>query len=171
MRRVLVAGISGSGKTTLATRVARLLDIPRHELDALHHGPGWVKRPEFEADVASFAEDPAWICEDQYQSCIGELLWQRADTVVWLDLPRHTVMRRVCWRTARRLLTRERLYNGNVERWRALLDPGHPVRWAWSRHADRARRTAALAARHPDTRVVHLRSPREVRRWVRDLSA
>lgn len=171
VHRVLVAGISGAGKTTLAMQLAALLGLPRHELDALHHGPGWVKRLEFEADVARFSAEPSWICEDQYQGLLGELLWERADTVVWLDLPRRTVMRRVAWRTARRLVTREELYNGNRERWRALLDPGHPVRWAWTRHADRARRTAELATRHPHVQVIRLRSPRAVDAWLRSLSA
>ena len=61
MRRVLVAGISGAGKTTMARHLSELLGVPRHELDALHHGAGWQKRPEFEADVARFASTDAWV--------------------------------------------------------------------------------------------------------------
>lgn len=53
--RVLVVGTSGAGKTTLAARVARAWRLPRVELDALHHGPGWVPRPEFAREVAAFA--------------------------------------------------------------------------------------------------------------------
>ena len=49
--RVLVAGTSGAGKTTLARAVAEVLDCSYVELDSLHHGPGWTKRPEFEDDV------------------------------------------------------------------------------------------------------------------------
>ena len=37
-RRVL-ASASGSGKTTLGRELARRLEVPFHELDALHHGP------------------------------------------------------------------------------------------------------------------------------------
>ncbi|MCW2928187.1 MAG: adenylate kinase [Thermoleophilia bacterium] len=171
MRRVLVAGISGAGKTTLARQLAGRLGLPRHELDALHHGPGWVKRPSFEEDVTAFADDPAWVCEDQYQRLLGTLLWERADTVVWLDLPRRVVMRRVLWRTASRMVLRTELYNGNREQPRALLDPGHPVRWAWSQHAARRAHTAALAAAHPTVRVVRLHTPREVAAWLARLGA
>ena len=39
----------------------------------------------------------------------------RADLMVWLDLPRATVMRQVTARTLRRRLTRQELWNGNVE--------------------------------------------------------
>lgn len=171
MRRVLVSGISGAGKTTMTRRLAKLLDLPRHELDALHHGAGWQKRPEFEEDVRRFAGDDAWVTEDQYQSFLGELLWERADTVVWLDLPRAVIMRRVTWRTFSRLLTRVELWNGNRERWRDLPDPGHPIRWAWSKHAERRVRTEALAARHPTVHLVRLRTVGEVRDWLGSLQA
>jgi len=166
MRRILVAGISGSGKTTMARRLAELLQLPRYELDALHHGAGWQKRPEFEADVERFAAEDAWVCEDQYQSFLGELLWERADTVVWLDLPRLVIIRRVTWRTFARLVTRVELWNGNRERWRDLPSAGHPIRWAWEQHAERRSRTETLAARYPDVEVVRLRSVGEVREWL-----
>jgi hypothetical protein len=169
MRRVLVAGISGAGKTTMARAIAERLGLPRHELDALHHGAGWQKRPEFEADVARFAATDAWVCEDQYQTFIGDLLWERADTVVWLDLPRAVIMSRVIRRTFMRLVTRVELWNGNRERWRDLPDPGHPIRWAWAQHADRRASTAALAERHPDVHVVRLRSIHEVAAWLERL--
>lgn len=165
-RRILVAGISGAGKTTLATTLADRLGLPRHELDALHHGPGWVKRPTFEAEVEAFSAGPAWVCEDQYQTFIGPLLWERAELVVWLDLPRHVVMRRVTWRTLSRMVLRTELYNGNRERPAALLDPGHPIRWAWSQHAARRSRTEELAREHPEVEVVRLRTPAEVAAWL-----
>jgi hypothetical protein len=51
MNKVLISGITGSGKTTLAVTVYVLLGLPWFELDALHHGPGWVKRQDFETDA------------------------------------------------------------------------------------------------------------------------
>src|SRR5215211_6534429 len=90
--RVLVAGTSGSGKTTLAGIVAGTLALPRIELDALHHGPGWTIRPAFEADVERFSSGPAWVTEFQY-AAVRDLLLERADLLVWLDLPRPVVMR------------------------------------------------------------------------------
>jgi len=166
MRRVLVSGISGAGKTTVATHVARALNLPRHELDALHHGPGWVKRPSFEADVARFAADDAWVTEDQYVSRIGELLWERADTLVWLDLPRATVMRQVVARSVVRAIRGDELWNGNRERVGEWLDPGHPMRWAWSHHGAKRAETAERAARHRHLRVLRLDSRRAVDAWL-----
>jgi adenylate kinase family enzyme len=76
-RRVLVAGASGAGKTTVAGRVAAVLGVPHVELDSLYHGPGWVPRPEFEADVYAFTAGPAWVTEWQYTK-VRPLLAARA---------------------------------------------------------------------------------------------
>lgn len=47
--------------------------------------------------------------EDQYHRILGDLLWERADTVIWLDLPRRTVMWRVVRRSVLRAVTDGRL--------------------------------------------------------------
>ena len=39
---------------------------------------------------------------DGNYSRVQDLIWARADTVIWLDPPRYLVMRRVIWRTLRR---------------------------------------------------------------------
>jgi adenylate kinase family enzyme len=167
-RRVLVAGTSGAGKTTLARQVAEVLGTGHVEIDALFHGPGWVPRPTFEAEVEVFSAGPAWVTEWQYPS-VRELLADRADLLVWLDLPRWTVLRQVVLRTLRRRLGRPLLWNGNLEPplWTFLTDPEHIVRWSIrTRHVNRERVPAVAAAR-PDLPVVRLRSGREVHRWLR----
>ncbi|MFJ4795010.1 P-loop NTPase family protein [Kitasatospora purpeofusca] len=167
MERVLVAGVSGAGKTTMAARLAVLLDLPRHELDALHHGPGWTPRPEFRSDVEAFAATGRWVVEDQYTGKLGDLLPDRADTYVWLYLPRRTVMQRVLRRSVVRAVTRRELWNGNRESFRGWLDPEHPIRWAWARHSAHRRRTLDRLAAHPGLTVVHLTSARAARTWLR----
>jgi adenylate kinase family enzyme len=171
MQRVLVSGISGSGKSTLARQVADVLGLPYTELDALHHGPGWVKRPAFEADTEALAAADRLVTEDQYQTFIGDLLWQRADTLLWLDLPRPVVMRRVIVRTVARVVLRRRIFNGNRERIRDLFDEGHPIRWAWHHHRTRSERTAELVERFPQLQVVRFREPAEVEAWLEQLRA
>jgi adenylate kinase family enzyme len=166
-RRVLVAGTSGSGKTTLASRIAAILEVPHIEIDALFHGPDWTPRASFEADVESFSSQAAWVTEWQYSS-VRTLLADRADLLIWLDLPRSQVMRQVVRRTLLRRVRREQLWNGNVEPplWTIFTERDHIVRWAWTSHHKAGIRVAELLSRRPGLDVVRLRSGGEVGPWL-----
>ena len=96
----------------------------------------------------------------------------RADTVIWLDLPKRTVMRRLSWRTLRRVAGRVELWNGNRERWHNIftLDEQESVlAWAWKTHGSRRERYATALADPANShlRVVRLRSPRAAGRFLR----
>ncbi|WP_236706489.1 MULTISPECIES: AAA family ATPase [unclassified Frankia] len=166
MPRILVLGASGSGKSTFARRVAATLGIPHIELDALRHGPGWTVRPTFAADVETATAAPDWVVDGNY-SAVRELVWARADTIVWLDLPRWLVEWQVIRRTAGRLVLRTPLWNGNRERWRSLHRASHPLRWSWRKHGEyRTSYGSRFAAGDPaGRRLVRLRSRREAKAW------
>jgi len=165
VQRVLIAGSSGAGKSTLAAELARRLQLPYTELDSLFHGPGWVPRSEFLDDVETVIAADSWVSEWQYDQA-RPLLLARADTLIWLDFPRRTVMQRVLRRSLRRALLRERAFNDNTENVRAWLDPGHPIRWAWSHHEHTRAKAVAAIQQRPDLTVIRFRSPAEVRRWL-----
>ena len=166
-RRVVVAGASGAGKTTVAGRVAAALAVPHVEMDSLFHGPGWVPRPEFEADVHAFTAGPAWVTEWQYAK-VRPHLAGRAELLVWLDLPRRTVMRQVIIRTVVRRWRRVELWNGNFEPpYRTLFtDPEHIVRWAWTSYPRHRQHVLRLHAERPELTIVRLRRRAEVARWL-----
>jgi adenylate kinase family enzyme len=166
-QRVLVAGSSGSGKTTLAGAVAVALHVPQFEMDALFHGPAWTERPSFLDDVRRLVARPAWVTEWQYAQAL-DLLADRADLVLWLDLRRMPVMRQLVARTVRRWWRQVPLWNGNVEPplWTLLTDPEHVLRWAWTTHPHTAPRVGALLTRRPDLVVVRLRDRDTVTRWL-----
>ena len=162
-----MAGTSAAGKTTLAVRLGELLAIPHVEIDALFHGPAWTPRETFGAEVDAFSAEPNWVTEWQY-STVRALLAERADLLVWLDLNRAAVMRRVVRRTVRRRLRRQVLWNGNIEPplWTVLTDPEHIVRWAWSTHPKTAQRVAAVHQQRPGLVIVRLAGQRAVEQWI-----
>lgn len=168
-----MVGNSGSGKTTLARALAARRSIPFLELDGVFHQPGWtaLERDEFRRRVETFIGQDSWVVDGNYRSQVGDLIWARADTVVWLDLPRRTVMRRVARRTVGRGLLRRELWNGNRESLRNVLsrDPETSIiRWAWTEH-DRYRASYEAEFREPANAhltVVHLRSTAQVRGWL-----
>ncbi|WP_415974248.1 AAA family ATPase [Rhodococcus sp. 077-4] len=165
--RIVVAGTAGSGKTTLAERVGLVLDIEHIEIDSLFHGPKWTPRPTFESDVDEFLVRPAWITEWQY---VRDRLADRADLVLWLDLPRRAVMRQVTIRTVRRRFGRHELWNGNIEPplYRIFFDRDHIIRWAWRTYRLTTERVQRLSDRRPELTIVRFRSLAEVDRWFTD---
>ena len=120
MERVSVVGCSGAGKTTLGRRLAGILDVPFVELDGLVHQPGWTSCPRTSsaAEVRRSCAGDRWVVDGNYHSMVQDLVWDRADTVVWLDLPRWRVTGRVVSRTLRRVVTRQELWKGNREQLR-----------------------------------------------------
>jgi adenylate kinase family enzyme len=176
VRRVSVVGTSGAGKSTFAAALAGLLGVSWVELDSVYHQADWTPLPleEFRLRVATLASGPCWVIDGSY-SAVRDLVWARADTVIWLDLPKRTVMRRLIWRTLRRVAGRVELWNGNRERWRNLFtwdDQESVIAWAWHTHGPRRERYAASLAEPAAShlRVVRLRSPRAVRRFLRAVS-
>lgn len=146
-RRISVVGNSGSGKTTLSRNLARHLGYRHVEMDALYHQPDWQTLPteQFQQAVADALSGDGWVVEGNYSSA-RPLVLERADTVIWLDLPRTVVMRQLLLRTLRRLFGRQVLWNGNRERWANLFSavPEQSIlAWAWTRHATYRQRYAA----------------------------
>lgn len=169
---MLVVGASGNGKSTLARALGERLGVPYTELDALHHGPSWTEATgeELRARVeAVMAASDGWVLDGGYEAKLGDLAWERADTVVWLDQPLHLIMRRLWRRTRRRIRTRERLWNGNQESWRGAFW-GRESLFAWTVRAHRRRRRE-WPARAERFNVVRLRSPREVQAFLDGVGA
>lgn len=138
-RRISVVGCSGAGKTTLSRRLARQLGYRHIELDALYHQPGWqpLSTEQFQQGVAEVTQGDGWVVEGNYSAVRPQILAQ-ADMVIWLDLPRASVMTQLMARTLKRVVLCQQLWNGNRERWTNLfsLKPERSIlMWAWTRHA------------------------------------
>jgi adenylate kinase family enzyme len=164
--RIVVVGGTGAGKTTVARRLAVTIDAPHVELDALWWQPGWQARTaaSMRAEVAARLGD-RWVVDGFYVDEVGDLVWPRADLVVWLDLPRRTCVRRAVLRAARRRVSGAELWNGNRESW-AVLSPRSVWR-LWKRWPTYPDRVAERLARHEGD-VLRLRTPAAVRRWLEE---
>ncbi len=171
-----MVGCSGSGKTTLSRALARALHAPNIELDAIFHQPGWTPLDDdtFKARVTEVTGSARWVVDGNY-STVRDIVWERADTVVWFDLPYVTVMARTIRRTVRRTVTRQQLWNGNKEPWSNLFSfkpEKSIIAWAATRH--RVYRQRYGAAEH-DPRwaglhFVRLRSQREADAFLAEVT-
>jgi len=175
LRRIAVVGTSGSGKTTFARRAAEHLGVPHVELDAIFWGPGWTQTPvdEFRARTAVALAGDAWTTDGNYGK-VRDIIWSRADTVVWLDYSLPLVMWRVLTRTLRRIITREELWSGNRETLReAVLSNDSIILYSLRTYRQRKRQFQDLFhdPGYAHLHLVHLRSPRAARRWLEQLPA
>ena len=174
MRRVVVVGTSGTGKTTVASRIAEAIDAHHIELDSLHWEPGWEEAPDdvFRARAREATLGESWVADGNY-SAVRDILWARADTVVWLDYPLRVALWRVLQRTVVRIVTREELWNDNREGLSALVGPDSMPLWVLKTYRRRRREYPELFKRpeYSHLTVVRHGSTGETERWLAELSA
>jgi adenylate kinase family enzyme len=162
-RRVaVIASASGNGKTTFGRELARRMDVPFVELDALVHGPNWTETTDddLRAAVEPIVASGAWVIDGSYHRKLGDLVLRGADVVVWLDLPIRVWLPRLIKRTVRRVGGRELLWNDNRETLRGVLWGRESLfAWAFRSHIRRRRQWPEALASYP---VVRLRTTAEV---------
>jgi adenylate kinase family enzyme len=163
MQRIAVVGSGGAGMTTFATQFARRTGLPVVHLDHLDWRPGWVETPseEWRTVVEEHLEGERWIVDGNYARTF-DIRFERADTVIVLEMSR--------WRCLARVLRR------------TLLNHGKPVqaadcpervdaeflRWVWRFPKESGPLLEQAIERHGATlSVVRQRSSFEVRRYLR----
>jgi hypothetical protein len=170
--RIWIKGASGSGKSTLSRELARHLELPHVELDSLHHGPQWAaaSAEELQARVLDALDDArGWVVDGNYDSKLGRLVLERAELIVWLDLPLGTQLMQLLRRTARRWWRREVLWNGNRESLKGAFWGGEALfPWAVRTHFRYRRQWPRLLAARS---VVRLRTRADVDAWLRAIRA
>ena len=171
MRRIAITSSSSSnGKSTVGRKAAERLGVPYTELDALHHGPNWTEATaeELRAKVEPLVAQDGWVIDGGYTHKIGFMVFDRADTVVWLDLPMRVWFPRLIRRTYRRIRHNEELWNGNRESVRgALFGWDALIPFSVRAHFRRRREYPVQLAHLP---VLRLRSQDEVDAWLETLT-
>ena len=132
------------------------------ELDALVHGPNWVEATaaELRAKVEPILASDGWVIDGVYRKKLGDLVFEAADTIVWLDLPMYVWFPRLVRRTWRRMRGTEPLWNGNRENLKSAVW-GRDSLFGYALRSHRRRRREfpqQLARFH----VVRLRTPAQV---------
>jgi adenylate kinase family enzyme len=162
--------------TALAARLESAASgtaYPIVELDNLYWRPGWQATPrdEFRGAVAEAVAGAAWVVCGNYRS-VRDIVWGRADTVIWLDYPLYVSFYRLWGRTWRRIVTQEELWGGNRESWRTQFLSRESLLWYVLRtHRRRRVDTEALlqAPEYAHLRLHRLRRPGEAEALLRTL--
>jgi adenylate kinase family enzyme len=165
--RIVILGPSGAGKTTLARVICDVYRLPHVPLDALSWDPG-PRRCDvqvFRERVALAVEGEYWVVDGQYPQ-VRDIVWSRADTIIWLDYS--------LWVCARRLVGRRIKSAGQASGVQIVRCSNRLS--SFGRYFDLVRRTLRCkfeqvqTPRHlqeyPNHRLIRLANPASAEKWL-----
>jgi adenylate kinase family enzyme len=171
--RILIIGRTGSGKTTLAKELAAKLGIPHVELDSLFFNPDFstVALPVLRERTSAAIAGERWVT-DGNKSAVRDLVWPRADTIIWLDYPLAVSIwrlgKRAIWRTS--VLQEQAAKTGEKKAglFKKMFSAGRGVLRALQSHMGQRREFPKLFAlpENQHLAVVRLRSPQATQQWL-----
>ena len=172
--RISVVGTTGSGKTTVAKEISKNLLLPYVELDALYWDENWtgVSDEIFRDRVKDAVKADQWVIDGNY-SRVRYLVWERAETVVYLDYSFTRTFWQPIKRTVRRSITKEELWSNNQESLRkSIFSHDSIMLWMIKTYYRRRKQYAKLINQpeYAHLQIVHLRSPKTMNEWISNIS-
>jgi Cytidylate kinase len=168
VRRIAVLGCSGSGKSTLAAALAARLGLPYVATDAVFWTDDWRATPasEVRAWLAEATDAERWVTDGNFDAD-RDLLWARANLVVWLDLSLAVALSQALRRNLGWWLAGSPVWGGQrMTLAKALGGARHVLR----SHAQK-RRDYPGWLDEVDARIVRIGRPARLERWVGDVIA
>lgn len=167
MQRIMIIGGAGSGKSTVARMLGVKIGLPVIHIDKLYWQSGWRLRDREQTRllVANAVKADAWIFEGNFSEMFQVRL-ERADTLIFLDLPTWLRLVRVLRRTLRDY--------GKV---RPDMQEGCPERFDWDflkwvadyNRRGRGKALKLLNDAPADKRVLHLKSRQQIDAFLRSV--
>lgn len=174
-QRVVVVGVTSSGKSTLAEKLAQRFNLNYIELDALHWEPNWQGAPLqiFRARVEKATQAEKWIVAGNYRT-VRDLIWPKAEAVIWLDYPLLIILRQLTHRNFKRWWTQELLWGTNREPFWVhfkIWSNESLYHWLFKTYWRRRREYPLLFSQqgHQHLTVIHFRHPGETKEWLESL--
>ncbi|MBU6475663.1 MAG: AAA family ATPase [Alphaproteobacteria bacterium] len=175
MRRTIVIGTTGAGKSTLAQRLAEKTGAALIDPDEIHWLPGWKERPRenFRRLIDEATRGESWVFAGNYMSRAQDIVWPRADALVWLDVPFWPNFWRLLRRTLARARTGENICNGNRETFaKSFFSRGSILWWflkTWAKNRKRYAAVFAAPQDYPHLKMIRLCSDTERTRFLEEV--
>ena len=111
--------------------------------------------------------EESWVIDGNY-SDVRDIIWRKADTLIWLDLPFLTLFYRILWRTLRRVVKREKLWNDNTEGLDALFGSNSMPLWVIKTYWRRKREYPVLLSKpeYSHLNIIRLETDQEINDWL-----
>ena len=172
-KRIAIVGATGSGKTTLARQLSSTLALYHVELDSILWLPNWQKEDldVVRLQVQKQLDQASWVCDGNY-SKLRDLVWQQADTLIWLDYPFLLVFYRLFIRTIQRVIFRTRLWHNNRESFQnTFFSKNSLFLWLFKSYPKLKKDYPLILAQpeHSHLKVLRFTRPVQVRQWLKNL--
>ena len=171
-KRIVIVGTTSSGKSTLAETLANKLNSDFIELDALHWEPNWSEAPlnVFRERVDKATHAAKWVVAGNYR-VVRDIVWPKAEAVIWLDYSLWRIFRQLTRRTFTRWWKQELLWGTNYENlWNhlKLWSDESLFHWLFKTYWRRKREYPLLfkLPEHQHLKVIHLKHPKETEKWL-----
>jgi len=88
-KKVVIVGVSASGKSTLARRLSEKTGLPIFLMDAIMWNPGWhyIGDEKTVQKLGGISLQDEWIIEGYISKDARTFIFDRADTIIYLDYP------------------------------------------------------------------------------------
>lgn len=88
-KRIVVVGVSASGKSTFARKLSERIKLPLFLMDSIMWNPGWqyIGDEETLRRLEEIGAQEEWIIEGYISKAARTFLFDRADSIIYLDYP------------------------------------------------------------------------------------
>jgi len=171
MQQVAIIGNAGGGKSVLARKLGNQLNIPVFQFDDLQWQPGWMPTPAKEIEVAhsQWLAQPGWIIDGWGSWEILQARFEAADTIILVDFP---IAVHYWWAFKRQIKAAfKRNSDWPPDGCAALPITGRLFKLMWRIHKETRPQLIELIDRYTkDTQIVHLKSPREMSSFIKEIA-
>lgn len=166
-KRIAIIGSTASGKSTLANKLSQLYELPHIELDQmLFENQSRKTDEEFRTAVKEVVERPKWICDGVFYN-LADIIWPKADIVIWLDVPLKTTYKQVLSRSLGRIIRRQSKPGGQRQTLKTAFGRNGIVTRTPHIHRKVTTNYEKLVPQYvPANKVVRLKSRKEVSDWL-----
>ncbi len=117
LNRIHIVGIYGSGKSTFAKKINEILKYKVYDLDKIKYKRKYDKIRSVEERlkiVKEISDKKNWITEGAWLDYALEL-YKKADLVIFFDVPKNILYKRIWIRYLKRKISKEKYFNNNLK--------------------------------------------------------
>jgi cytidylate kinase len=168
--KVAVIGANGVGKTVFSDKVAQLYNLPHIQLDTLLFDDGVRKDHEdFRKSVEDVVSQQKWVCDGVFTQ-IADIVWPKADLVIWLDMPLRITVQQVVKRSLIRIVKGIKQPGGQKETLYTAFGSNGSVRLASHIHKMIARKYPPILSQYVDEdKLLHFTSRSQMNKWLESI--